>query len=123
MREKLRELLVRLARLAYERAHALGLDFRWDGAGGQRLRPLELDGELLFKIADGGEVLIEPRLVGGGHLDHEIAPLLRYARENALSHHHPRIRREVCGIWILEFCTENTPVERERGDFRRIQAA
>ncbi len=121
MRHQSRELFVHHGRIDRGTTLYLGSDLR-NRAGGQLHRLLELNRHLLLEVADGGEVFIEPRLVGGRHLFHQRIALVGDAGQDAFPQHHQRIGLELRSVRVLEIGTEQALVKSRWRDLRRIEA-
>ena len=90
-------------------------------AGRDRRRLGELLIELLFEMAQAGEILIQALLVGGadGFLDR--LDLVHHARQHAAARHHARARREHRRVRILEIGAVQARVELQRRNLRRVR--
>src|SRR5581483_9114834 len=81
---------------------------------------LQLDLQLLFQLPDGGEVLLETAPIVHPNLAQQLKSVLLDSREHAAPDHRVGIRFEIRGIGILEACTEDALVQRERRYLTRI---
>ena len=86
----------------------------------QRLRLLELQGELALHLPDAGEVLIESRPIRRAEPPLERPPLLADHRQHAAARHGDRIGREGGGVGIHEALAEDALVEARGGRLDRV---